>query len=135
MYPVQEACALLATEWAFKGEDDKGNLAKLCRCRRSVEIELLRPHVKARPKKVCDKSWQKDLRLEAGLSPRSPPGIAAMKEVPKRLTVTFVHLGDSKMATLHALVEGLAEALSLDAVRRLTAGVAFLAREYRERQA
>jgi hypothetical protein len=58
-----------------------------------------------------------------------------MKEVPKRLTVTFAHLSDSKMATLHALVEGLAEALSLDAVRRLTAGVAFLAREYRERQA
>jgi len=39
------------------------------------------------------------------------------------------------MATLHALVEGLAEALSLDAVRRLREGAAFLAREYRERQA
>jgi hypothetical protein len=36
------------------------------------------------------------------------------------------------MATLHALVEGLTEALSLDAVRRLTEGVAFLAREYRD---
>jgi hypothetical protein len=58
-----------------------------------------------------------------------------MKEVPKRLTVTFVHLSDSKMATLHALVERLAEALSLDAVRRLTEGVAFLKGEYRERQA
>jgi hypothetical protein len=58
-----------------------------------------------------------------------------MKEVPKRLTARFVHLSDSKMATLHALVEGLAEALPLDAVRRLTEGVAFIKRECRERQA
>jgi len=77
----------------------------------------------------------KGFKIRSRAFSEEPPGFAAMKGVPKRLTVTFVHLSDSKMATLHALVEGLAEALSLDAVRRLTEGVAFLAREYRERQA
>jgi hypothetical protein len=58
-----------------------------------------------------------------------------MKEVPKRPTVTFVQLCDSNMVALNALVESLAEAQSLDAVRRLKEGVAFLVGENRERQA